>query len=262
MSGSTPVSTTDAVRAAYPHELGVAYGPDPRHIVDLYLPRGEPAGPTIVFLHGGGFRTGDPGGVGDHALPYLEAGACFVAMGYRLVPHARFPDGAFDVEQGLHAVRDEVRRRGADPEQIYLSGHSAGAMLAAQVGLRDSPGLDPDLVKGLVLISGLYDSSEEPEEIVDRSSPRYVADLCAGIERMPRHTITVSGDRDFPLALTDAVRLAAAIGARGGSSEHFVEPDADHFSANRSFVSPGGAVAEAAKAMMGLGTGSASRDRR
>jgi arylformamidase len=249
------VTATAAVRAAYPHELAVAYGPSPRHVLDLYLPAGEPVGPTIVFLHGGGFRVGETGAVGGHGLPYVAAGAIFIAMGYRLVPDARFPESAADVERGLVAVRDEVRLRGGDPGQIYLSGHSAGAMLAAQVGLRPSQDLDPELVRGLVLISGMYDFARQSEEVVDRSSCRYVADLCAGIERLPPHTITVAGAGDFPDARRDAVRLAEAIRARGGSVEHFVEPDADHFAANRSFVTPGGAVAEAAKAMMGLPAG-------
>ena len=249
------VTRTAAVRAAYPHLLGVAYGPAPRHTYDLYLPRAEAAGPVIVFLHGGGFHTGEAGGVGDHGLPYLQAGGIFVAMDYRLVPDARFPESAADVERGLVAVRDEVRHRGGDPERIHLSGHSAGAVLAAQVGLHRSPGLDPDLVKGLVLISGTYDLGRQPEEVVDRSSPRYVADLCAGIEHLPAHTITVAGDCDFPHARRDAVRLAEAICALGGSAEQFVEQDADHFAANRGFVTPGAAVAEAVKSMMGLEAG-------
>jgi acetyl esterase/lipase len=249
------VTRTAAVRAAYPHLLGVAYGPAPRHTYDLYLPRGEPAGPVLVFLHGGGFRAGGAGEVGEVGLPYLQAGAIFVAMGYRLVPDARFPESAADVERGLAVVRDEVRLLGGDPERVHLSGHSAGAVLAAQVGLRRSPGLDPDLVKGLVLIAGTYDLSRQPEEVVDRSSPRYVADLCAGIEHLPAHTITVAGDCDFPHARRDAVRLAEAICALGGSAEHFVEQDADHFAANRGFATPGGVVAEAVKSMMGLEAG-------
>lgn len=249
------VARTAEVRAAYPHLLCVAYGPAPRHTLDLYLPRSAPAGPVLVFLHGGGFRGGETGQVGDHGLPYLQAGAIFVAMGYRLAPDARFPESAADVERGLLTVCDEVRLRGGDPGRIHLAGHSAGAVLAAQVGLRRSPGLDPDLVKGLVLISGTYDLSLQPEDVVDRSSPRYVADLCAGIEHLPAHTIMVAGDRDFPHARRDAVRLAEAIRALGGSAEHFVEQDADHFAANRGFVTPGGAVAEAVTSMMGLEAG-------
>ncbi len=78
------VSRTAAVRAAYPHLLGVAYGTAPRQTYDLYLPRAEPAGPVLVFLHGGGFRAGEAGEVGDHGLPYLQAGGIFLAMGCRL----------------------------------------------------------------------------------------------------------------------------------------------------------------------------------
>lgn len=242
---------TQSVRQDFSHELGLAYGDHPRQLLDLYLPE-QPAGPTLVFLHGGGFRAGDPGSNGYHGRPYLEHGAIFVSMGYRLAPEVRFPDCCDDLEAGLGWLQSHVGERGGDPERIYVSGHSAGATLAAMVAMRPVHLRPPELIRGLVAISGMYDYSRRSPEVTSFDSPRFVPRLTEAIERLPDHTIVVAADHDLPSCLPDAEALVAAIRSRGGSVETFVEPDADHFQANRSFITAGGAVFGAAARMMKL----------
>jgi arylformamidase len=242
---------TESLRRDFAHELAIPYGEHPKQRLDLYLPE-RPVGPTLVFLHGGGFRAGEPGTVGYHGRPYLEQGAIFVSMGYRLVPDARFPDCCDDLEAGLSFLQAHVRERGGAPEQIFVSGHSAGATLGAMVALRPRDLRPPDLVKGLVAISGMYDYTHRSAEVTNFDSPRFVPKLTEAIERLPDHTIVVAADHDLPSCLPDAEALAAAIRERGGSVEMFVEPDADHFQANRGFIDKGGAVFEATAKMMKL----------
>jgi arylformamidase len=213
------------------------------------------AAPVLVFLHGGGFRGGEPSFNGYQGRVYLEAGSVFVSMGYRLTPEVRFPDTCEDVELGLVWLYEHIAERGGDPGRIYLAGHSAGAMLAAAVGLRELPAelhLPAELIKGLVLISGMYNVEHHSDAIINRDSRRYVAELSMAIERVPAHTMLVGGDQDFPAVLPDARALQAAIQAHGGSAELFVEPQADHFAANRGFITPGSPVSRAASAMLDL----------
>lgn len=243
---------TDELRRDFAHELDVLYGPHPRQRVDVYLPDGPPAGPVLVFLHGGGFRAGDHHSIGYHGRPYLDRGAIFVTMGYRLVPDLPFPEMCDDVEAGLNWLAGHVADKGGDPGQIHLSGHSAGAALAAMVALRPLDLRRPDLVRGLVAISGPYDYRERTAPDTDTASRRFVPDLTAAVERLPEHTIVIWGDHDLPFAAPDGEALASAIEAKGGSVDRYVEPDADHFQANRSFVDPAGTVAGAVNAMMGL----------
>lgn len=235
----------------FAHELGVSFGSHPRQRMDVFYPQGEAKGPTLVFLHGGGFRNGDPGSVSHHGYHYLEAGAIFAAIGYRLLPDAKVEDSADDIEAGLTALASRVAEHGGDPEQIYLSGHSAGAILAASVGLRPAA-IPADLVKGLVLISGMYQFQNSDPDRHNLDSPRHVPNLVKNIAHVPGHTIVVGGDKDFPAVLPDARLLTEAIRARGGSVEMFVEPEADHFQANRSFVAASGPVHDATMTMMKL----------
>jgi arylformamidase len=241
---------TRGTREAFAHELGVSFGDHPRQRMDLYFPDGEVKGPTLVFLHGGGFRGGDPGSVGHYGQPYLEAGAIYAAIGYRLLPDTRIEGSCDDVEAGLLALVEEVEDHGGDPAQIYLTGHSAGAVLAAHVGLRPSPAIPADLVKGLVLISGMYHFEHGDQDRYDLESPRHVPNLVDHIAHVPGHTILVGGDADFPNVLPDADALGQALRTQGGSVESFVEPNADHFAANRSFISGSGPVFEATRVML------------
>jgi arylformamidase len=245
-------AATDAARGEFPHELALPYGGHPREVVDLYLPNEPATGAVLVFIHGGGFRNGDTSTVGHYGRPYLDRGAIYVAMGYRLVPDARYPESCDDIELGLSFLAERIAEFGGDPGQIFLSGHSAGAMLAASVALRPSAQISASLIRGLVLISGMYDFSAQPAEIVDVTAPRYVPRLVEDIAVVPEHTVVVGGDHDLPAVLPQATAMTEALQRKGGSVEMFVEPDADHFQANRSFITPGGLVAESVVKMMQL----------
>jgi acetyl esterase/lipase len=210
---------------------------------------------VLVFLHGGGFRQGAPGPLGFVGGAVLARGALFVSMGYRLATDARYPESCDDVELGLRWLSEHLAERSGDPGRMYLSGHSAGATLAAAVGLRywhSQPALAHDLIKGLALFSGPYDRSSAGPETDDQAHPRFVARLADAIERLPAQAIVVCGDRDMAFAAPDAQALAAAISARGGSVESFVEPDADHFVAMKGLASADGAVFQAVAKMMGI----------
>jgi len=66
-------------------------------------------------------------------------------------------------------LQDHAKEFGADPGRITTSGHSAGAHLAsylAAIGPTEvSPPVLPD-IKGLFLLSGIYDLSEIPDSFL------------------------------------------------------------------------------------------------
>lgn len=241
---------TEQLRADFAHELGVSFGPHPAQRFDCYLPAGEPLGAVMVFLHGGGFRLGSPGPVAHYGRPILEHGGIFISLGYRLVPDLLFPDQVEDVELGLALAREFVADHGGDPYQLYLSGHSAGATLAAFASLRPRTP-ETEALNGLVLVSGRYE--RDLDRGIDNPQSRYfVSDLTTEIDQVPPHTIVVCGDRDLPHCLPQAKAITAAIEADEGSVEFFIEPDADHFQAIRGFATDDTPVSRAVLLMMGL----------
>jgi predicted esterase len=243
-----------AVRAKYRNEPNIALGDDPRQILDVYYPDAltTPA-PVVVFMHGGGFRNGAPEQFGYMGEALLARGAIFVSIGYRLLDQVEFPELVADVERGLQWVHENIAARGGDLDRITLAGHSAGAMLAALLGLRTAwlseHGLPDDFVKGLVLISGAYapgDNTDVPPELRG-------VNLWDDIERIPERTIVVTAESDLPGCQSSAEALVAALESRGASVEFIsTAPGRDHFYVGHEFADDGGRALVAMQAMLGL----------
>ena len=157
--------------------IDVAYRDDPaadaeKHRLDLYLPVGE-GWPTVVFVHGGGWRTGDKnlsvGGADIYANigRYLaRRGIGAAVINYRLLPKVALAEQFDDVARAVAWVHRRVDERGGDPARLFLMGHSAGAHLISRVvfdpALLDPYGLTPEAVCGVVAVSGAaYDLIDE-----------------------------------------------------------------------------------------------------
>jgi arylformamidase len=191
------------------------------------------------------------------AAPILERGATFV--GYRLIPDLRPPDTCEDVELGLGWLAKHSYELKVDTERVCIAGASAEAVLAAMVALRHWPAecrLAPDLIKGLVVISGgMYDFGkilEAAPQFCNPDSERWFADLAMSIQRVPAHTVIVRGEYDLPVVHPDSEALARAVRAHGGFVDEFVEPGADHYAAVHGFATPGTAVSERVAKILGL----------
>ena len=140
----------------------LAYGPTESEQLDLYRTDRSNA-PVHVSIHGGAWRGG--GGSGSSAAQaemFVRSGAHFIAPDYVLVQHAAgslFPM----VEQVRRAVvwaYENAPMFGGDPNQIYVSGGSAGGHLAGMVLVTDwltDFDVPADVVKGGLCVSGMYD---------------------------------------------------------------------------------------------------------
>ena len=114
----------------------IAYGPDERHRLDLFVREGKtPAtasAPVLVYLHGGGFVMGDKHTEGSPFYSNVGAfaarqGWVGVTMTYRLAPANRFPSGVEDLKRVVEWLRGNALAHGGDPEKIVIMGQSAGA---------------------------------------------------------------------------------------------------------------------------------------
>jgi acetyl esterase/lipase len=141
---------------------GEAYGADARQKLNIWVPeKQEGAAPVIVFFYGGSWKSGERDLYDFAGRALAEQGFVVVIPDYRLVPQVRFP--AF-VEDGAAAVawaEKNVARFGGDPARITLSGHSAGAHIAAMLTLDQQwllrAGASDGVVKHFIGLAGPYD---------------------------------------------------------------------------------------------------------
>jgi len=100
-------------------------------------PAAEPAGPLLVFVHGGGMIYGD---LDSHdavcRLLAERADTRVLSLDYRLAPEHRFPAAVDDVWTGYQWAVQHAEQLGADPGRVAVGGDSAGGMLAAIVANR------------------------------------------------------------------------------------------------------------------------------
>jgi acetyl esterase/lipase len=105
--------------------------------LDVHRRRGQKSpGPTLVYVHGGGWVIGHRDKQGLPLLQHLAArGWVGFSVDYRLSPLATFPDHLVDVKRAIAWVREHAAEYGADPSFLVLAGNSAGGHLAALAAL-------------------------------------------------------------------------------------------------------------------------------
>jgi len=156
-------AATAAVRSQVRHVLDIPYGSDVKQRLDLYLPAKTRAkAPVFLFLHGGGFREGDRAQYGFVAKPFADHGVVSAIASYRLTGSGfRYPAQRDDARLAVLWLYHNIARYGGDPEQIYIGGHSSGAILSADLGVNrawlEQAGAPKRLLRAIVPISGPYD---------------------------------------------------------------------------------------------------------
>ena len=147
---------SDEARERLTYRLGLPYGERPRETLDIY-PASQADAPVLVFLHGGYWRAGSARANGFIAEPFVAAGACVIALNTDLCPAVGLGEIVSQVGRALAWIADHAGEYGGDPDRLHLLGHSAGAHLAA-MALADESGTVPiEAIKGVSLISGIYD---------------------------------------------------------------------------------------------------------
>ena len=161
LNGVSRIAGDGGVRTAL---RGASFGPDPRHKLDVYVPNKTPAGarlPVVIFWYGGGWVDGNRGDYAFAGRAFAAQGFVAVVADYRLVPQVLFPAFNHDGALAVKWVRDNIARFGGDPARIALSGHSAGAYIAAMIALDrhylTDVGVDPGIIRAAALLSGPYD---------------------------------------------------------------------------------------------------------
>jgi arylformamidase len=90
--------------------------------------------PVLIHIHGGGWKTGDKRIQSKHGKFYSDHDIIFVNINYRLTPEVKHPIHAEDCAEAVAWVFNHIDQLGGDKNRIFISGHSAGAHLAALVG--------------------------------------------------------------------------------------------------------------------------------
>ena len=173
----------------------------------LYLNIWKPADnsenlPVMVYIHGGSLQTGQPWYEDYSGEGLAREGVIVVNMGYRLGVFGYYANeeltaeslndttgnyGMLDQIKALEWVRDNIAAFGGDPDNVTLSGESAGA--ASVSALCTSP-LAKGLFKRVILESSTVASAAPPhsfralDEALDAGQETMEANGCTSVEEL------------------------------------------------------------------------------
>ena len=195
--------------------------------LDFYTPYDGSAGPTVFYIHGGGWENGSKEQYILWYLPYLELGMRVVAVQYRLSPEAPAPAGAEDCECALRWVFQNGAKYGIDLNRLVITGGSSGghlALLTAFGGGADCPELPAPPVRAAAVINyygptdlaALYRSgmpslkrwlraAADPEALARSLSP------LTYVRKGVPPVLTLHGDADGTVPFEHATRLQTAL---------------------------------------------------
>ncbi|HEV7302148.1 MAG TPA: alpha/beta hydrolase [Tepidisphaeraceae bacterium] len=181
----TPVSGGQVYR-----DLSYGQPGQRRHLLDLYVPRGDQNGqprPVIVWIHGGAWEQGDkshgPGAAG------IRAGYAIASVNYRLSQDGPFPAQIHDCKAAVRWLRANAQQYGLDPDRIGVWGASAGGHLAALLGTSaDAKDLEGE-------VGGNLEFSSRVQAVCDWFGPTDLLDNLRAIRKFdPQNAIVGKTD--------------------------------------------------------------------
>jgi acetyl esterase/lipase len=203
-------------------------------LMDMYRTERTPATkkPTIIFVHGGGFRGGDK----QQAMyikmcrAFAEAGYVAFSVNYRLSTYGKITlpvlnNARSDVLTAFRWIRAHSDEYGIDPEKMLIAGDSAGGGIVVNTAYCDE---GKAMIAGCIdLWGGLPFSHSEPE--IDKyGQPVHYDPITANVP--PTCIFHSKGDDIVPVS--SSINLAYELKEKGIVHELHLLESADHYPEN------------------------------
>ena len=227
-----------------------------KQVLDIYTPATGKDLPVIVWIHGGGWQGGDKKEVNHKPQACTDKGYVFVSVNYRLFPNGTIKQMGGDVARAIRWVRDHAREYGGDPDTLVVTGHSAGAQLAALVctdgRYLEAEGLSLSKIKACVPVDGdTYDVPLQVKTVEQRRADSYkkkfgdeatqkdlspITHVARGKGIPPVLILHVKG---HPETTAQSDRLVAALKGAGVSARAYPAAGRNHVSLDVEMGQPG-----------------------
>lgn len=194
----------------------IAYGDRKKQRMDLYFPAGRAPLATLVFVHGGRWRSGHKDDYRFVGRALAERGFAVAVVGYRLYPEVHFPVFVQDVAQAIGHLQQHNAQLGWPSLPLWLCGHSAGAHIAMLVAL------DPVFstftvlppIAGVIGISGAYSFRPDRDRKMFavfglREHSQWLAPMCPidSVGKGKPPLLLIHGDKDKMVSIRVAQRM-------------------------------------------------------
>jgi acetyl esterase/lipase len=217
-----------------------------RHKLDLYLPKGKTNFPVLMFVHGGGWKSGNKSWYSTLGHAFASEGVGVVVTNYRLSPQVKHPAHVEDVAHAFAWTHANIGKYGGRTDRLFVSGHSAGghlvALLATDPKYLKAVGRSPDDVRGVIGISGVYEIY--PDFLLfasvfgrGKEECRLASPVCHVGAKCPPFLLAYA-DHDYPQLDKQAEDMHAALKKCGCPTELLKVTDRNHFTIIINIIDP------------------------
>jgi triacylglycerol lipase len=213
----------------------IAYGDHERHSLDVFTVEGdENLKPVLLFVHGGGFIAGDKHTDGSPYYSNIGAwaannGFAGVNMTYRLAPDNKWPAGSEDICKAIEFIQGHDKEYGLDADNLFLMGQSSGgAHAAGYLAHPEIYGNRPHGVKGIILLSAVYDYVTMPTTTMEQAylgeddSLYFERSALAGLLEVDIPVLISTAENDPPKFQAQALQFLNAWQGKKGEMPGYV----------------------------------------
>lgn len=204
--------------------------------LDAYVPKNAAAAPALVFFYGGSWTEGRRRWyryVGDALASH---GVTVVIPDYRKYPDVRFPAFMHDAARAVAWTRAHAAELHADPQRLFVMGHSAGgqiaALLAADRRYLAAVGMQPRDLAGMIGVAGAYSFlpfvDDEAQIFGDDARGRYDSQPINFIDGDEPPMLLLQGADDDEVPASNAQAMAERALAMDGTALLKLYDGVDH----------------------------------
>jgi len=141
-------------------QLDIPYGTSARERLDVF-PAADPRSPVLLYIHGGYWRSRDKDSYSFVAEALAGSGVTVVVCSYSHCPHVTLGHIVRQMRAVCTWIWNHIEHYNGNAHQLCVCGNSAGGHLSAMLAATDWTEVDvtlpPDLIKGAMILSGLFD---------------------------------------------------------------------------------------------------------
>ena len=225
----------------------MACGPTPSETLDVF-PAEKLCSPIHIFFHGGYWHSLTSRDFAFVAEGLVRNGITAVLINYAFCPSVNIDEIVRQSRAAAAWTYCNVEDFGGNPERISVSGHSTGGHLTGMLLSTDwekNYGLPPNLIKGFLPVSGLFDLKPFPfswlqpklmltSEQVLRNSPVFLKPVYT-----PHVMVAVGADESHEFQ-RQSKNYTIFLQKHGVPAEYLSIPGKNHFNIIHDFLGNGG----------------------
>lgn len=222
-------------RDGYRVERNIAYGPNARQTLDLYIPDHATRAPVIVFFYGGSWQMGTKDDYRFLGQALANKGYITAVVDYRLYPEVRFPSFVEDAARATAYLHKHAAEFGGDADALYVAGHSAGAYMAMMLGgdpaYMAQAGGKRQWIRGVIGIAGPYDFlplTDDTLKIIFATAPDAATQPINHLHGKVPPVFLATGDADDTVDPRNSAHIAAKLARMHRPVELHQYPDVGH----------------------------------